>query len=81
MSALMTQANISQKSLPREVQLYAHPDAADFVNEVMLGHNETPTSFLGKVGKGYDDITGNMKSLLLAWSPIPANRHGAGTSS
>ena len=60
----------SKEPLRARVQLYAHPDAADFVNEVMLGHNETPTTFLGKFGKGYDDITGNMKSLLLSWSPF-----------
>src|SRR5208282_1207416 len=60
----------SKEPLRARVQLFAHPDAADFVNEVELGRNVEPTDFLGKVGKSYDVLTGNMKSLLLAWSPF-----------
>ena len=60
----------SSEPLTARVQLYGHPDVADYVNEVMIGKHEEPTSFFGRMGARYDYITGNAKSLMLAWSPF-----------
>lgn len=50
--------------------LYIHPDVAQNFNSVVKPMRAEPTSFFGKAGKIYDDTTGNMKSLLLSFSPF-----------
>jgi len=58
------------ESLYARVPVYLHPDIADHFNDAVKPKTEEPTSFFGRAGKLYDDTTGNMKSLLLSWSPF-----------
>jgi len=59
---------INKEQLYARAPLYLHPDTAEHFNGVVRPSIEKPTGFFGKRGKEYDDTSGNMKSLELAWS-------------
>jgi hypothetical protein len=64
--------------LRARVQLYLHPDIADHMNTVVRPDAlAKPTTFFGKAGKFYDDVSGNMKSLLFWGSPFHKVTEGA----
>ena len=60
----------NKENLYARVPVYLHPDIAEHFNEVVKPKTEEPTSKFGKLMAYYDDVTGNMKSLLLSWSPF-----------
>jgi soluble lytic murein transglycosylase-like protein len=43
---------------------------ADHFNNVVKPKTAAATTAFGRAGEFYDDLTGNMKSLLLSWSPF-----------
>ena len=61
---------INKDNLYARVPVYLYKDVADHFNNVVKPRNLAATSFFGRAGEFYDDITGNMKSLLLSWSPF-----------
>lgn len=61
---------INKEPLYARVPVYLHPDIAEHFNDVVKPKIESPTTGFGRLGKLYDDTTGNMKSLLLSWSPF-----------
>ena len=61
---------LTTEPLYARTPVYLHKDIADHFNSVVKPKMEQPTSFFGRAGKMYDDATGNMKSLLLSWSPF-----------
>jgi hypothetical protein len=62
---------LTTEPLYARTPVYLHKDVADHFNSVVSpAPVGPPTSFFGRAGKLYDDTTGNMKSLLLSWSPF-----------
>jgi soluble lytic murein transglycosylase-like protein len=57
--------------LRARVPVYLHPDIADHFNTVVKPDAlAKPTTWFGRRAKNYDDISGNMKSLLFWGSPF-----------
>lgn len=56
----------NKENLYARVPIYAHPDVADYMNKAVVPAKVESTPALNF----YDKLTGNLKSLLLSWSPF-----------
>jgi hypothetical protein len=61
---------INKENLYARVPVYLHPEIAEHFNNVVKPKTAAATTAFGRAGEFYDDLTGNMKSLLLSWSPF-----------
>ncbi|MGH7750347.1 MAG: hypothetical protein ACREQ5_37080, partial [Candidatus Dormibacteria bacterium] len=61
----------NKEPLYARVELYGHPDVAGYIRDSMIGDYEpNTTGKFAALGKTYDYLQKNMKSLLIAWSPF-----------
>lgn len=61
---------LNKSQLYARVPVYVHPEIAEHMNEVVRAKEAQPTTAFGRVLKGYDDVSGKMKNLLLSFSPF-----------
>jgi transglycosylase-like protein with SLT domain len=61
---------MNKTQLYARVPVYVHPDISEHMNEVMRAREAAPTTQFGRSVKGYDDVQGKMKNMLLSWSPF-----------
>ena len=61
---------MNKTQLYARVPVYVHPDIAEHFNESARAVEAQPTTRFGRVLKGYDDVSGKMKNMLLSWSPF-----------